>query len=215
MSNLEDNFNDKSNEDIPSVVSLDDYKDKKARDLYEQSATGNKPQKDLDIKLQEYDEDNVVDFDRLDELSDDEAIVELDKVIDENDKLIERDYLTALAEQNDGKLVYYEVENIYKSPSSNMYKNKLRLRKDPPTLVIKDDYGNEASFKLTENLNNDLSRTLNEVDRAYLGFSGPKKLDVPDNFKDRMKYYVKNDFFKLLLPVIVIGIVMFFVLNKW
>lgn len=135
----------------------------------------------------------------MSDISDDEFINE----VEANDLIMEQDYLSSLIEQQE-RLVYYEVENIYSDMDKRKYKNKLQLKKDPPTLIIKDDFENEAIFYLTENLTDELINTLKEVKRAYHGFSGPEDLNLPDKFMDRMIFYAKNKPLKLALPIIII-----------
>lgn len=144
-----------------------------------------------------------IDYEYLDSLTDDETILELNKIIDKNDSIIEKDYLSSLLQQED-RLIYYEVENIYKSENSKVYRNKLSLKNSPPMLIIKDDYENEATFKLTENLVDELTNTLHEVKRAYYGFSEPIKNDIPDKFIDKMVYYAKSNPIKFILPIIIV-----------
>lgn len=151
---------------------------------------------------------NVIDFKKLDKMTDDEAILEIDKLTDENDTIIEQDYLSSLVEQKD-RLVYYEIENIYRNPKSKAYKNRLLLRRSPPILIIKDDFDNEANFFLTENLTDELIDSLQQVKRAYYGFSGPTKLDMPDKFIDKIGYYAKNQPIKVIIPIILIVILVF------
>lgn len=119
----------------------------------------------------------------------------------ENDELIEKDYLSVLAEQSD-RVVFYEISNIYKNEKKREYKNKFELRKDPPILEIKDNFGGEVDFLLTENFAKELMAGLKEVDRAYSGFSGPVDLDAPEKFKDRMIYYIKKNPIKFVIPIV-------------
>lgn len=123
--------------------------------------------------------------------------------IKENDKVLEKDYLSSLIEQEE-RLVYYEIENIYKNDKDRTYKNKIALKREPPILIIKDDYGNEAEFYLTENFTDELIGALKEVKRAYLGFSGPVNINVPSKFIDKIKYYIKNNPIKIIMPIIII-----------
>lgn len=163
-----------------------------------------KVEKPSEIDEQEFEKANPeVDFRKLDELSDDEAILELDKAIGHNDRIIEQDYLSSLLDQGD-RLLYYEVENIYRNYSSRLYKNRLGLKKDPPILKMEDDLGNEAQFYLTENFVDELSETLKQVQRAYYGYSGPEDLRKPDKFIDRIGYYAKKHPVKVLLPILII-----------
>lgn len=129
--------------------------------------------------------------------------------IERNDEIIEQDYLSSLVDQKE-RLVYYEIENIYSDMDNRKYRNKSKLKKDPPTLIIKDDFDNEAIFYLTENLTDELIETLGEVKRAYYGFSGPVDLALPDKFMDRIIYYSKNKPLKLALPVIIIILTIIF-----
>lgn len=149
-----------------------------------------------------------IDLERLEQMSDDEAVIELDKMTGQNDELVEKDYLSALINQDD-RLIYYEVENIYHDPQKRVFRNRFKMRKDPPVLVVRDDFGNEAKFYLTENLTDELSETLRQVKRAYYGFNGPSDLNMPEKFIDKVKYYVKNNIFKLSVTVFMILFILF------
>lgn len=144
-----------------------------------------------------------IDFERLDSLPDKEAIEEINTLFDENDRLVEKDYLSSFLEQQD-RLVYYEIENIFKNSKTKAYKNRLILKKNPPVLVIKDDLENEARFILTENFTEDLIKSLKEVQRAYYGFSAPKEMDIPDKWSDKVFYFLKRNPLKIIIPIILI-----------
>jgi len=126
-----------------------------------------------------------------------------------NDEIVERDYLSAVIEQEEA-LVYYEIENIYKDNKKKEYKNKLKLKKDPPVLTIKDNHDNEVFFLLTEKMTDELIDSLKEVKKAYLGFSGPSDIYKPKELKEKIEYYVKKNFLKIFLPILVIIIVLLF-----
>lgn len=130
-----------------------------------------------------------------------------EQISDSNDEIVVQDYLSSLVEQKD-RIVYYEVENIYSDMDARKYRGKSQLKKDPPTLIIKDDLDNEVVFYLTENFTNELVDTLAEVKRAYYGFSGPVDLELPDNFVDRLIYYAKNKPMRLALPLIVVILIL-------
>lgn len=132
-------------------------------------------------------------------LDDDEEVLEI-----ENDTLIEREYLSSLLEQKD-RLVYYQVENIYKDEKKRLYRSRLNLKKDPPVLVIRDDEENEVRFYLTENLTDELSETLRQVKRAYYGFSGPSDINMPKGFFNKIKYYIKNNPLKVIGGIAILG----------
>lgn len=132
------------------------------------------------------------DYERLDNLPDDEAILELDELLGtENDKQIVKEDVSGIVEQEE-KIVYYEIENIFKNPESKAYRSRLRMWKNPPVLVIKDSDDNQVQFALTENLTNDLIESLNEVQRAYYGFAEPERKDLPDKFTERIAVYFKE-----------------------
>lgn len=142
----------------------------------------------------------------LRETLDEQVVIEPDENSVPNDTLIEKDYLSSLIEQKD-RIVYYEVENIYRNEQSRTYKNRFNMRKDPPVLVVRDNYGNEAEFYLTENLTDELIYTLGEVKRGYLGFSSPKDLDKPTKLMDKIKYYFKKSPLKITFPILLIIII--------
>lgn len=157
-------------------------------------------QADEDGSKEKYDD---IDYKRLESLSDDEAVIELDKLTGQNDEIVERDYLSSLVSQDD-RLVYYEIENIYSNEEARAFKNRLKMRRDPPVLVVKDDFGNQAKFYLTENLTDELTETLRQVKRAYHGFNNPSDMNMPEKFVDRVKYYIKNNPFKVSATVFLI-----------
>lgn len=117
------------------------------------------------------------------------------------DVVLEKDYLEGLVEQAD-RVVYYEIKNIYKNEKSKEYKNKYNMKKSPPILTIKNNLGDEVEFELTKNLTSELISVLKEVDRAYLGFSGPTDLNVPKNPIDKITYYAKKNPLKFAIPII-------------
>lgn len=132
--------------------------------------------------------------------------------LEDNDSIIEKGYLNSTIKQGNGEeegLIYYEVNNIYSNTRKRIYKNKYKLRKEPPVLTVKDGEDNIVEFELTENLTNELIGTLNEVKRAYYGFSGPTDINAPDKFIDKVKYYISKNPFKLILLA---GIFIYFVI---
>lgn len=159
-----------------------------------------------EVEKEIYD-DKIIDFSKLQNLSDDEAIIELDKITGKNDELLERDYLSSLIEQKD-RLVYYEVEGIYSNEKTRRFKTRLKLRKEPPTLIVRDEFDNEVKFYLTENLTDELAETLRQVKRAYYGFNGPDDINKPEKFFDKIKFYVKKNPFKLLTTIFLIVFVL-------
>lgn len=159
--------------------------------------------KEEDFIDYESEEFKDIDFERLDSLPDKEAIDEINTLFDENDRLVEKDYLSSFLEQQD-RLVYYEIENIFKNSKTKAYKNRLILKKNPPVLVVKDDLENEARFILTENFTEDLIKSLKEVQRAYYGFSAPKEMDIPDKWSEKVFYFLKRNPLKIIIPIILI-----------
>ena len=144
-----------------------------------------------------------IDVEKLDKMSDDEAILELDKVMSQNDEVVEKDYLSALLDQGE-RLVYYHVENIYHNEETRAYKNRFKLRKNPPVLIVRDEDDNEVRFYLTENLTDELSETLKQVKRAYYGFNGPQDMNVPDKLLDKIKYYIKKKPLKISVTILIV-----------
>lgn len=191
-----ENLSKKSKEEYDEEVALLKEKTPSEESLIEENPYEEKLQKKI---LDNYE----VDFDKLNKLSDDEAVKELDKMTGKNDELIEKDYLNSLINQKD-RMIYYEVENIYSNPEKKIFQNRLKMRRNPPTLIIKDDLGNSAKFTLTENLTDELSETLKQVKRAYYGFHKPSDMYVPERFVDKIRYYVKKNPFKILSGIFLI-----------
>lgn len=177
--------------------------------------------KDEELSVEEFTEENIseqselVNYDLENELDEKEDVSE-DSVVDEddvdnnfhNDEILEKDYLSILVSQEEDKVLYYEIFNIYRTESKKDYKNKFALKKDPPILSVKDNYGEEVEFTLTENFTRELISGLKEVERAYAGFSGPIDLDAPDKFLERVIYYFKKNPFKFIFPIVLIIVVL-------
>lgn len=130
----------------------------------------------------------------------------------ENDSIIEKDYLKALLNQKkEGKLIYFEVNNIYSNEKTRTYKSKLKLKKEPPILTIRDEEENEVEFQLTENFTDELLKTLEEVKRAYYGFDSPVDINAPEKGFEKFKYYFKKNIFKI--AVLSLIVIYFLILN--
>lgn len=178
--------------------------------------------KDEELNVEELTEENMseqselVNYDLENELDEEEYVSE-DSVVDEddvdvdndvhNDEILEKDYLSILVSQEEDKALYYEIFNIYRTESKRDYKSKFALKKDPPVLSVKDNYGEEVKFILTENFTRELISGLKEVERAYAGFSGPIDLEAPDKFLERVIYYFKKNPFKFIFPIVLIIVV--------
>lgn len=195
---LKDDLENKSESHNPKLVDKD-----------EQSNESYKNEEDIDNSIESEDvvyegfEVTEQELEKLKGLSDDEAVIELDKITGKNDELIDKDYLSALVNQQD-RMVYYEIENLYQDTVKQRFKNRLKMRKDPPVLIVRDDFGNEVKFYLTENLTDELSTTLKQVKRAYLGFSGPSDEDAPKDFFGKVKHYMKKNPLKIIVTVFLI-----------
>lgn len=124
-----------------------------------------------------------------------------DETQEKSDVVLEKGYLDGLVEQAD-RVVYYEIENIYKDEKNKEYKNKYKMKKSPPILTVKNNLGDEVQFELTKNLTSELISVLKEVDRAHLGFSGPIDINVPTNPIDKIVYYAKKNPLKFAIPII-------------
>lgn len=195
---LKNDLENKSESHNPKLVNKD-----------EQSNESYKNEEDIDNSIESEDavyegfEVTEQELEKLKGLSDDEAVIELDKITGKNDELIDKDYLSALVNQQD-RMVYYEIENLYQDTVKQRFKNRLKMRKDPPVLIVRDDFGNEVKFYLTENLTDELSTTLKQVKRAYLGFSGPSDEDAPKDFFGKVKHYVKKNPLKIIVTIFLI-----------
>lgn len=144
-------------------------------------------------------------IDKLENLSDEESLEELDKIVSKNDEVMEKDYLSSVVKQKEETLVYFEVENIYSDPEKRAFRNRLKMRRNPPILVIKDDNGQEVKFKLTENLTDELTETLKQVKRAYFGFSGPSDINKPGTKLEKVKFYLNKNKIKLAFLTLIIS----------
>ena len=113
-------------------------------------------------------------IDALENLNDEEAIKELDKIVEKNDSVVSNDEISAVVSQSEN-IIYFEIENIYSNPKKKAFRNRFKMRKNPPTLSLKDNKGQEVKILLTENLTEELMQSLTQVKRAYYGFYGPAK----------------------------------------
>lgn len=152
------------------------------------------------VSSEEVDE-NVLE--KLEGLNDKDSIEELDKLTGQNDSILEKAYLSGLIQQEE-KEIFFEVENIYYNPEKRLFKNRLKLRKDPPVLVIRDSEGIEVEFKLTENLTDELTETLKQVKRAYYGFSSPSDIHVPSKTSEKIIYLIKKNKVKLIVTIFIL-----------
>lgn len=101
---------------------------------------------------------------------DDELVCELIN----NDKIIEQDNVYSILEQNEN-LIAFKIEGVYKDVDKRVYNSKKHLSTNPPKLVINDSNENEVTFLLTKDFTNNLMESLEEVNRAYLGYATSKK----------------------------------------
>lgn len=131
-------------------------------------------------------------IDALENLSDEEAIKELDKLVEKNDFIVSNDEISAVVSQSEN-LIYFEIEDIYSNPKKKAFRNRFKMRKNPPTLSLKDNKGQEVKILLTENLTEELIQSLTQVKRAYYGFYGPAKKE-----KQNAIEFVKENKIKII-----------------
>lgn len=143
---------------------------------------------------------------------DEDIILTEDDIEKSSDKIIEEDPLGAVFEQ-DNRVVYFEIENVYKGDGKT-FKGKNALKKSPPVLVFRDNIGNEAEFILTEELNRKLIRSLQQMERAYAGFSRPKDEKAPDGLFSKIKYYIKKHPIKVIIPIALIVVWIIVLTNR-
>ena len=135
--------------------------------------------KEIDEMLDDEMEEQIeniknLDLDYLDTLSDDEAIIEIDKKIMKNDVVLDESTLRALIEQEHGEnVLYFAVTGLFKDEKEKAYRSRLSMRLNPPTLEIKDMNENQVNFALTEAFVEKLIASLEEVDNAYYGYKKP------------------------------------------
>lgn len=116
----------------------------------------------------------------------------------ENDEFLEeevyRNDSSGLIEQDDG-IVEWHIENIF-SEEGKRY-NRRELKSNPPLLVIKDNYGDEATFILTEKLALHLRDSMNLVYNAYYN------VETKGYNEDSTKWWMRKT-----LPLIVIAVLL-------
>lgn len=184
------------------MSSEDSLKNELGTEVDFDKSTSENPTKDESSLTSEDNIDESV-LKKLEDLSDKDSIEELDKLTGQNDTILEKDYLSGLIEQED-KEIFFEVENIYYNPEKRLFKNRLKMRKDPPVLVIRDNEGVEVKFKLTENLTDELTGTLKQVKRAYYGFSSPNDINIPSKTSEKIIYLMKKNKVKLIVTVFIL-----------
>lgn len=150
-----------------------------------------------------------MEFEYLNDLSDDEAIIELDKLVQKNDKILEQASVATLIEQDeDENLIFYNIKGLHRNKDEKAYKNRLTMRRNPPILEIKDSDENEVSFLLTENLVKTLQDSLGEVERAYNGYAKKetkvKKESIGDKLT-KLKLFMKDNPAKAVAAFALIG----------
>lgn len=154
-------------------------------------------------------------IDKLEDLEDEQAIEKLDALTEKNDEIIEREEFSSVVKQNKtGKIVFFQVLNIYSNANAKRFRNRYSMRKNPPVLLIQDDEEQEVQIILTENLVDELGLTIKDVKRAYYGFSGPSDIKAPKGKKEKIKYYLNKNKFKIIGGLVILGFLIGFGLQR-
>lgn len=94
-----------------------------------------------------------------------------EKVLDllDNDKIEEESALMGIVSQEDDMLAF-SIEGVYKDDKQSKYITGRKLKENPPVLKISSGTGEEVQFLLTKDFTRLLSKSLEEVNKAYLGY---------------------------------------------
>ena len=76
-------------------------------------------------------------------------------------------------------LLAWRIDGLYKKDEFKT-KNSLKLRKEPPILVLEDDAGNKVNFVLTKTASKDLADSLKILNDAYNGKPNKRKMKIKD-----------------------------------
>ena len=94
-----------------------------------------------------------------------------EKVLDllDNDKIEEESALMGIVSQEDDMLAF-SIEGVYKDDKQSKYITGRKLKENPPVLKISSGTGEEVQFLLTKDFTRLLSKSLEEVNKAYSGY---------------------------------------------
>lgn len=94
-----------------------------------------------------------------------------EKVLDllDNDKIEEESALMGIVSQEDDMLAF-SIEGVYKDDKQSKYITGRKLKENPPVLKISSGKGEEVQFLLTKDFTRLLSKSLEEVNKAYSGY---------------------------------------------
>ena len=93
--------------------------------------------------------------------NEDEKVLELIK----NDNIEDSSSLMGIVSQ-DNDMLAFSIEGVYKDEKQTKYVTGKRLKDNPPVLKIRSGKGDEVQFLLSKLL----SKSLNEVNKAYAGY---------------------------------------------
>lgn len=129
-----------------------------------------------------------------------------------NDKLVQDEEFAALTEQDKSALAY-EIVNLFEK--DGVYRDRLSMREDPPSLVITDSEGSQVEFKLTEDFTAHLASSLNQVNKAYHGYRKhtPKELREMSLSK-RIEYEFRNRTMRFVITVLSLLIIVGLIILK-
>lgn len=94
-----------------------------------------------------------------------------EKVLDllDNDKIEEESTLMGIVSQENDMLAF-SIEGVYKDDKQSKYITGRKLKENPPVLKISSGTGEEVQFILTKDFTRLLSKSLEEVNKAYSGY---------------------------------------------
>lgn len=105
----------------------------------------------------------------------------------------------------------WRIEGLYKKDDFKVH-NMMKLKKEPPVLVFEDDKDNKVEFLLTENVSQDLEKSLRNLNNGYKGIQNRRKMKIKDikNIKKNWKEWPVDTVLVFIFLLVLIG---FFVVD--
>lgn len=105
----------------------------------------------------------------------------------------------------------WRIEGLYKKDDFKI-KNVIKLKKDPPVLILEDDKNNKVEFVLTENVSRDLEESLRVLNNGYRGIQNRRKMKIKDikNIKKNWKEWPVDT---VLIAIFLLVLIGFFIVD--
>lgn len=140
-----------------------------------------------------------------------------EKVLDllDNDKIEEESALMGIVSQEDDMLAF-SIEGVYKDDKQSKYITGRKLKENPPVLKISSGTGEEVQFLLTKDFTRLLSKSLEEVNKAYSGYVYVKEknnMTLMEKIKN-IPNKIKEKPFESLLTIASIIVVIYVLIKR-